>query len=516
MAEKAARSGATMPFPAVEARALLQSVKDYAIFTLTADGYVASWNAGASAIKGYAESEIVGEHFSRFYAAEDQAAGRPAMLLEMAARDGRVEDEGWRLRKDGSRFWADVVISAVRDDEGQLTGFVKVTRDLTRRRAAEEALRHSEEQLRLMLESIRDHAIFLLDPAGVITSWNAAAERLKGYAPQEIIGRSFTVFYSREEVAAGKPERALEEAARTGRYEEEGWRVRKDGSKFWANVVISPVRGPDGGLIGFTKVTRDMTERRRVEAQLREAERRAEFERLAVKERDAFITVAAHELRTPLTALKLKLNTMERVLKRDGSASDATKLAERLGGAVDQTDRLSVLVDRLLDVSRARSGELALQRADTDLAALTKKVVDDFAEESQGSGTPIVLEAYGDTRGLWDPARLEQVLVNLLSNALKYGRGKPVDVTVDGRGNDGVMLTVADRGIGIAAEDQERIFGRFQRAVPTTHYGGLGLGLYITQHIVGVHGGEVDLQSAAGSGATFRVRLPRRPHSEAT
>ncbi|AMK17627.1 PAS/PAC sensor hybrid histidine kinase [Sphingobium sp. MI1205] len=240
---------------------LVQSVTDYAIYMLSVDGTVISWNAGARRFKGYEADEIIGLHFSRFYTPEDQAAGIPALALNTADREGRFEAEGWRVRKDGTHFWANVVIDPIRDCTGKLIGFAKGTRDLTERRAAQEALRASEERFRLLVESVTDYAIYMLDPVGTITSWNAGAERFKGYAAGEILGQNFSRFYSEEDRMAGVPSRALDTAAREGRFEAEGWRIRKDGSRFWASVVIDAIRNPMGDLIGFAKITRDLTER---------------------------------------------------------------------------------------------------------------------------------------------------------------------------------------------------------------------------------------------------------------
>jgi PAS domain S-box-containing protein len=259
-------------------RLLVDRVVDYAIFLLTPDGHVASWNKGAERLKGYRAAEIIGHSFERFYPPEARAAGRPARLLAIARAEGRVEDEGWRVRKDGTRFWADVVITALRDDSGQLVGFAKVTRDLTERRAAEEQLRQSEERFRTLVASVKDYAIFLLSPEGRILTWNEGAARIKGYAPDEIIGQSFERFYTAEDRAAGLPARLLATARAEGRVEHEGWRVRKDGSRFWADVVITALTNPEGQPIGFAKVTRDLTERRQAE---QERARRVAAERAA-------------------------------------------------------------------------------------------------------------------------------------------------------------------------------------------------------------------------------------------
>lgn len=249
-------------------RLLVEGVEDYAILMLDPHGHVATWNIGAQRIKGYAAADIIGRHFSVFYPPDDIAAGKPTQLLSEAARDGRLENEGWRVRKDGSRFWASVVITALRDADGSLRGFGKITRDLTARRNAELELRASEERFRLMVARVEDYAIYMLDAGGNVKTWNAGAQRFKGYRAEDIIGRHYSVFYPADDVAAGKPARLLLIAASEGRVEDEGWRVRSDGSQFWANVVITALRDADGTLLGFGKITRDLTERRLHERQL--------------------------------------------------------------------------------------------------------------------------------------------------------------------------------------------------------------------------------------------------------
>jgi PAS domain S-box-containing protein len=253
---------------------LVQSIRDYAIFLLDPVGQVLTWNEGAQAIKGYAPDEIIGSHFSRFYPWDRIESGWPQYELEMAAKDGRFEDENWRLRKDGSRFWANVVITALRDNDGTLTGFAKVTRDLSARRATEETLRQSEERFRMLIEGVRDYAIFTLDPNGLVTTWNAGAQTLKGYSADEVIGSHFSRFYPADELKRGWPEHELRMATTEGRFEDEGWRLRKDGSRFWANVVITALRDSAGTLKGFSKITRDLSERKEHERQLAESEER--------------------------------------------------------------------------------------------------------------------------------------------------------------------------------------------------------------------------------------------------
>jgi PAS domain S-box-containing protein len=255
-------------------RLLVDSVQDYAIFMLDPQGRVATWNTGAQRIKGYTAAEIIGQHFSRFYPAQVIAEKTPDQELEVALRDGRFEDEGWRVRKDGTQFWANVVITPLRNAQGELVGFAKITRDLTERRRQEVALRESEARLRMLVEAARDYAIFMLDPEGRVLSWNPGAESIKGYKEAEIIGSHFSRFYPEEVVASGWPEHELRTAKELGRFEDEGWRVRKDGSRFWASVVITALKAPDGTLLGYSKITRDLTPRRHAEERLRESEER--------------------------------------------------------------------------------------------------------------------------------------------------------------------------------------------------------------------------------------------------
>jgi hypothetical protein len=255
-------------------RTFVMSNRDYAMLMLDLTGHVRSWNLGAEAIKGYSANEIIGSHFSRFYTAEDIQRGLPDHALAVSAQQGRYLDEGWRVRKDGSQFWASVTITALRDESDKLIGFAKVTRDLTDRKSHDEALRQSEERFRTLVEGVKDYAIFMLDPHGFVTTWNAGARHIKGYEAREIVGSHFSRFYPADSIKNGLPERELRGATMDGRFEDEGWRIRKDGSRFWANVVITAMRDANGVLIGFSKITRNLTVRRGHEDELRLSEER--------------------------------------------------------------------------------------------------------------------------------------------------------------------------------------------------------------------------------------------------
>ena len=244
-------------------RLLVQGVTDYAIYMLDPVGRVRSWNSGARLAKGYEAAEIVGQNFARFYTAKDRAAGLPQRALATAATQGRFEGEGWRQRRDGTRFWAHVVIDLIRDDAGGLIGFAKITRDMTEQRESERRASEQQRIFRLLVQGVTDYAIYMLDPQGIVSNWNAGAERAKGYRAAEIVGRSFACFYAEEDQRRGLPQRALATARANGKFEGEGWRQRRDGSRFWAHVTIHPIHDDDGTFIGFAKITRDLTEQKR-------------------------------------------------------------------------------------------------------------------------------------------------------------------------------------------------------------------------------------------------------------
>jgi len=267
-----------------ELSAFVSAVKDYAIFRLNPDGVVTSWNEGAERIKGYTADDIIGKHFSTFYTEEASNNRVPDRNLAIAREEGRVEDEGWRVRKDGSKFWANVTITAIRDDQGDLQGFTKVTRDMTERHEYEERLRQEKERFETLVQEVKDYAIFMLNPDGIVQTWNDGAHELKGYTEDEIVGQHFSTFYTAEDREDGRPERNLQKAVENGRAEDERWRVRKDGSKFWANVIITALHDDDGELRGFAKVTRDMTDRREHEQQLEVQAERLERQRDELQE----------------------------------------------------------------------------------------------------------------------------------------------------------------------------------------------------------------------------------------
>ncbi len=498
-------------------RQLVDAVTDYAIFMLDESGHVATWNPGAQKTKGYTPDEILGKHFSIFYPPEDRADGKPERLLGIVRREGRVEDEGWRVRKDGTRFWANVVITALRDPAGGVVAFAKVTRDLTERREAERELYRAEQRFHQVVDAITDYAIFMLDPEGRVQTWNAGATKIKGYDASEIVGQHFSVFYTPEDRAAGKPGHNLEAVRRDGRHEDESWRVRKDGTRFWANVVLTALRDEAGTLLGFAKITRDLTDKKeREEAErraLREAAAREAAEAVATRAeeanriKDEFLAMVSHELRTPLSAI-VGWSALLRQHELDPHVAKAVEVIDRNARA--QTK----IIEDILDVSRIITGKLRIEPKPTDLAAVTKQAIEVVRPSADAKRIALTLEETDEAPLLVaDAERIQQVVWNLLSNAVKFtDSGGAIHVCIR-RESSRLFVIVRDTGRGIEASFLPYVFDRFKQADASTtrRVGGLGLGLALVRHIVDLHGGTVAAESAGpGRGSTFTISLPVR------
>jgi len=340
----------------------------------------------------------------------------------------------------------------------------------------------------------------MLDPQCRVTTWNAGAERLKGYSADEVVGQHFSIFYTPEDREADLPMQAIAQALMQGRFQAEGWRQRKDGTRFWASVVITTLYDERRRIVGFAKVTRDLTERRQAESDRLNLAKVEEALRL----RDEFLSIASHELRTPLNALSLYLQSTKRL----GDEDKIPQMRTSLEKARKQVERLTELVDGLLDVSRIAEGKLTLKREPIDLIALVRESVEDVRGVAEQSGSEIsIASGVQQATGRFDRLRVAQLFTNLLHNAIKYGRGAPIEVEISAAGPE-ASVSIRDHGIGIAEIDRERIFSRFERAVSARHFGGLGLGLYICQSIVDAHGGTISVESTPGQGSTFTVRLP--------
>jgi PAS domain S-box-containing protein len=486
---------------------LVESVRDYAIFALDPNGVILSWNAGAERIKGYLAHEVLGRHFSIFYRPEDLAADKPGLELRVAARDGRVEDEGWRLRKDGSQFWASVVVTALRDPHGNLVGFAKVTRDLTERRRAEDQLRTSEERFRVLIQSVQDYGIFMLDPDGRVASWNEGARRIKGYEAEEILGRHFSVFYPASAKASGFPDHELEVARAVGRFEDEGWRVRKDGTQFWANVVITALFGDDGSLLGFAKVTRDLTERRAAQQRELEDARRLADAEASSRAKSGFLAAMSHELRTPLNAISGYAQLMQEGIA--GPVSEQQR--EYLTRIITSQQHLLAIVNDLLNYSRIEAGEVAYEREPVSMREVVDRVLAMVTPQAERKGLELTTGRCGtEIVALADQLKTEQVLLNLVSNAVKFTPDGGAVTVSCGRIERAVTIEVRDDGPGIPEDKQQDIFEPFVqlgRTLTSTHEGA-GLGLAISRDLARAMGGDVTVESILGAGSTFVLRLP--------
>lgn len=498
---------------------MVDSVQDYAMYMLDASGHIRSWNAGAERFKGYKAVDVIGRHFSIFYTKDDIAQRKPEMELDTAIAEGHFEDEGWRVRKDGSRFWANVVLTALKDRTGRLRGFSKVTRDITARKEAEEILRASEERFRMMVTAVQDYAIYMLSADGEVMSWNVGAERLKGYRAEEIVGNHFSSFYSKDDVEHGKPARGLQVAVAEGRFEDDGWRVRKDGSQFWANVVITALRDETGQLRGFSKVTRDLTERKKAEekilqmnAELEQRVHTRTAELLAAnKELESFSYSVSHDLRAPLRHVQGYAEML--ATASAGSLSD--KAQRYLQTIIDASTDMAQLIDDLLAFSRMGRSEMRGVQVNLD------EVVSDTIREL---GTTVrerqISWNVGPLPGVkGDLAMLKQVFVNLVGNAVKYtSKRERAEISIGHLGDEEgqPVFFVRDNGAGFDMRYVQKLFGVFQRLHRADEFEGTGIGLAIVGRIVARHGGRIWAEGAVGSGAAFYFTLPSAIESKKT
>jgi PAS domain S-box-containing protein len=493
---------------------LIDGVVDYAIYLISPDGLVVSWNSGAQRLKGYEPAEIIGRPYATFFTAEDREVGVPQQILETAARNGRFETEGWRVRKDGSRFWGLAVIDAVHE-RGELIGFAKITRDMTERELARQQVIESERRFRRLVDAVVDYAIFQLDPNGIVVTWNSGAQRIKGYAARDIVGRHFSCFYGEADRAAGVPAKALATAAREGRYEAEGWRIRKDGSRFFAHVVIDAIHNEHGDLVGFAKVTRDITER--TEALRILGETQAQL--AAAQKMEAVGQLSggiAHDFNNLLMIVLGNLETAQRHAK--GLPDTTPNLQRAIAGATRGAQRAAALTSRLLAFSRRQPLDPKPLDVNKFLAGLA-----DFLQRSLGE--TIDVEGVGGA-GLWqieaDPNQLEAALVNLAINARDAmpGGGK---VTIEATNTFAdedycrvnpelapgqyVLICVSDTGSGMTADVLSRAFEPFFTTKEPGH--GTGLGLSQVYGFVKQSGGHIKIYSEVDQGTTVKIYLPR-------
>ncbi len=458
---------------------LVAQVADQSIVALDLQGTIVSWNAGAALLTGHTRAEALGRSFTMFSTADDRRAGLPGELLQRARDDGHAQHQGWRVRRDGTTFWADVSLTALHDAEGRTTGFAEVARDLTAQHQLEVRLRESEQRLRLLVGQVVDYAIIALDPQGTIETWNLGAERLKGYPEAEAVGRGFAMFYTPEDQRAGLPARLLRTARRQGRVEHTGWRVRRDGSRFWADVTLTALHDTDGRLTGYAKVTRDRTDVKRLE-----------------EAQDAFYAAFTHDFRTPVTVIKGYVEAL-----RDAEGADRGELLDRVEAG---TERLLSMVEGLVSFAQQRVAHADLQLDDIDVAHVARTAARALpAATGEGrvtvAGDVALARANGDA--------MHRIVTNLLVNALKYSDRESA-VAVDFCCEDaGVGLRVRDSGRGIHPDDLATIFDQFERGRLATDDGGSGLGLASTRELVELQGGRVVIESDLGVGTTVTVWL---------
>ena len=481
---------------------LVNAITDYAVYMLEPDGTIMSWNAGARRLKGYEAEEIIGQNYSRFFTAEDRAAGLPQLALATAAREGRYEAEGIRIRKDGTRFWVNAVVDPIFGEGGRLIGFAKVTRDITDRRAAEQALHASEQRFRLLVQGVRDYAIYMLDPDGLVSNWNAGAEAIKGYRASEIVGAHFSVFYTPEDRERGEPARALETALREGKYEMEAWRVREDGTRFRAHVVIDPIYDDSGEHIGFAKITRDITERFKAQQELEET--RATLMQAQKLQAIGELTGGiAHDFNNLMTVIR---GSAELLKARQLSPEKHARYLETI---ISTVDRATTLTSHLLAFGRRQP--LKPESIDLNLH------LDAFAEvlsRTIGSTIEVVLDL---APGAWpieaDATQLETALLNAAINArdaMPNGGRLTIssrNVPGDQSGEDKVCISLADTGEGMPPEVLERAFDPFFTTKPVGK--GTGLGLSQVHGFAAQSGGRAEIDSEPGRGTAVHLMLPR-------
>jgi PAS domain S-box-containing protein len=489
---------------------LIQGVVDYAIYMLDPKGYVVSWNPGAERIKGYTADEIIGAHFSHFYTDEDRAAGVPDRALKVAAETGRFTTESWRCRKDGSRFWAMVVIDAIRRGD-RLIGFAKITRDMTEQHVAQLAALETERRFRLFVEGVTDYAIYMLSPEGLITNWNAGAARIKGYASSEVVGEHFSRFYTQEDVGTGLPEKALATAVRDGRYEAEGWRCRKDGSRFWAGVLIDAIYD-HGQLIGFAKITRDLSERREAQMQL-EQSRQQLFQAQKMEALGQLTGGIAHDFNNLLTGIIGSLELLKARVAQ-GRIGDLDRFITAAHGAAL---RAGSLTHRLLAFARRQ----ALDPKQINSNSLITGTLE-LVQRTVGPGIKVATTLMS---GLWpsfcDPHQLENAILNLCINArdaMPDGGQLTIETAnacIDDRGarerdmppGQYTEICVTDTGTGMPPDVVARVFEPFFTTKPLGQ--GTGLGLSMIYGFVKQSDGQVRITSELGVGTSVRIYLPR-------
>ncbi|MCE6991063.1 PAS domain S-box protein [Dyadobacter sp. CY323] len=494
-------------------RLMVEGVQDYSIYMLDVDGNIVTWNEGGQKLTGYTADEIIGKHFSVFYNSNDLSNNKPAIELDTARTVGKYEEEGWRMKKNGSLFWASVVLTALFNDENKLIGFSKVTKDLTEQSIEAATIRQNEERFRMLVEQVTDYAIFMLDEKGRIISWNEGAKRIKGYELQEVTGKYFSIFYPEEEIFNGKPAYELKIARQVGKYEEEGWRIRKDGSRFWANVVITAVYNPDRVLVGFSKVTRDLTERKKAEQIARENSEKyrqiaREMEVINTElsrtnnDLEQFTSIVSHDLQEPLRTVKSFLYLINDRIEKGRIGDIGTYVNKSILAA----NRMKELIENVLNYSQVSKGQL--KTSNLTLNELFDHVLLNLKGTLDTTQAIISVERLDRDAVVGDKVQLTQLFQNLISNAIKFTNGRQPIIRLACTVKDGTTLySVSDNGIGMDADSTSKIFDPFRRLHEARNYPGAGMGLAICKKVVERHQGRIWVESQPGNGSTFYFTL---------
>lgn len=530
----------------LQIQALVESVRDYAINLLDAEGRILTWNEGSRRIHGMSATEALGESVSILLVNRETAGDELKRMLDEAALTGHCHTSGWRRGAHGKPIWAEVDYTPIRDFSGQLTGFTRVLHDMTARRESDEvlkevnrALKEAEERIRLLLENVTDYAIFMLNTDGRVVSWGTGAERCMGYTSEEALGQNFLIFFPPEDLVGGAPARELSGAARDGRFESEGWRRRKDGTSFLAQVVVTAIHGPNGELRGFAKVIRDMTRQKLVEHSLekiaaeleervknrtRQLETTVDELRRKNEEVGAFVYIVSHDLRAPLVNVQGFARELEQSCARlksslatySGSEKEREAVLEivddEMAGALRFISASSSKFERLIDalLGLSRQGRQVYQLALLDVEELVTSTVATLQQMIAEAGATITVGPL--PRVVADATALGQVFSNLIGNAIKYrSRERSLKIEVGGEEQgESVHYWVRDNGLGIPEIGRSRLFQVFQRLHPA-HAPGEGMGLAIVHRIVERHGGRIWVESREGEGSTFFVSLPLKP-----
>ena len=480
---------------------LVNSITDYAIYMLDVEGRITTWNPGAERFKGYTAHEIIGQNFSVFFTPEDRAAGIPQKALATSLAEGRFEAEGWRLRKDGSRFYVNAVLDPIFDPSGAHVGFAKITRDITAKQEQDRALFESEERFRMLVQGVHDYAIYMLDTEGHVTNWNAGAQAIKGYTEDEIVGQHFSRFYTEEDRARGEPQFALLTALREGKYEREAWRVRKDGTLFWASVVLDPIYDEAGRHIGFAKITRDITERKKAQEELEET-RTALVQSQKLQALGELTGGIAHDFNNLMTVVAGSADFLLR--KPD---LPFAKRKQYLEAIAETADRATTLTNHLLAFGRRQPIKPEVLDLNVRLDAISEVL-----SRTLGNSIHVNLEpGEGAGRVEVDAAQLETAILNVALNARDaMPEGGTLTLSTNNLtegGKEYVALAISDTGEGMPADVIERAFEPF---FTTKEVGkGTGLGLSQIHGFAAQAGGRAEIRSKQGEGTTIILILPR-------